>query len=127
LLLQKSTHTKEGKTVRRALYSILLAGLFVLMLSSLVVTPESADVQPPIRLPAEMDAVFRPLVSAMLPETAETPSNGSEVRMILSALPLLWACAVPLAAARDANGRILRSVRYENSVYQLFRPEVDGG
>ena len=33
----------------------------------------------------------------------------------------------PLLRAFDSNGRVLTAVRYENSVYQVFRPEVAGG
>ena len=113
--------------MRRALYGILLAGLFLLMLSSLVVTPENAASELPSHMPADIHATFRPLLSAMLPETTDAPVSRTAFRLILSALPLLSLCAVPIAGVRDANGRVLCSLRYENSVYQLFRPEVAGG
>ncbi len=113
--------------MRRALYSILLTGLFLLMLSALVVSPESADPNPPMRVPADFHAAFRPLVSAILPDTPAVPSTRADVHVILSILPLFSLCAVLFTLMRDANGRVLCAARYENSVYQLFRPEVAGG
>lgn len=113
--------------MRRALYVVLLTGLFLLMLSALVVTPESREVSAAALPPSDVRAVFRPLVSAILPDAADAPSGRSDMRPVLSLLPALLLCAVFLPGARDANGRVLTAVRYENSVYQLFRPEVAGG
>lgn len=113
--------------MRRAMYAVLLAGLFVLMLSALVVPPENTDLQPPMRMPADFRAAFRPLVSAILPDAADAPESRSDVRILLLVLPLPALCAVPPTGTRDANGRVLCAHRYENSVYQLFRPEVAGG
>lgn len=113
--------------MRKALYAVLLTGLFVLMLSALVVTPETADVPAPADLTADFRAVFRPLVSAMVPDTADVPSGRTDAAMAVCHLPVLTPCAALLSCARDANGRVLSAVRYENSVYQLFRPEVAGG
>ena len=42
-------------------------------------------------------------------------------------LVFLALMAAMIAGFRDANGRILTAARYENSVYQVFRPEVAGG
>ena len=113
--------------MRRTLYAVLLAGLFLLMLSALVVTPESVENQPPMRMPQDFHAIFRPVISAILPEAADAPAGRPAVQMILGFLPLLCLCAVPPDGVRDANGRVLCALRYENSVYQLFRPEIAGG
>jgi len=113
--------------VRRFLYAVLLTGLFVLMLSALVVEPEPPPMPEPPPLPADLHAVFRPLISAILPDAAALPSSRPELRPVLCLIPLLLLCAVILTGARDANGRVLTAVRYENSVYQLFRAEVAGG
>ena len=113
--------------MRKALYAVLLTGLFVLMLSALVVTPETAETPAAVDLTADFHAAFRPLVSAILPDAAAAPANRMTDSAVFCVLPVLLFCAAPLSALRDANGRVLSAVRYENSVYQLFRPEVAGG
>lgn len=113
--------------MRKALYAVLLTGLFLLMLSALVVTPETADVHPVADLSIDFQTAFRPLVSAILPDAADVPAARSDLRFTLCALPVLLLCAAFWACICDANGRVLTAVRYENSVYQLFRPEVAGG
>ena len=113
--------------MRKALYAVLLTGLFVLMLSALVVTPEAAETPAAVDLSADFHAAFRPLVSAILPDAADAPANRISASAALGMLPVFLLCAAPLSALRDANGRVLSAVRYENSVYQLFRPEVAGG
>jgi hypothetical protein len=114
-------------TMRKALYAVLLTGLFVLMLSALVVTPETAETPAAVDLSADFHAAFHPLVSVILPDAAAVTATQNADSAIFGALPVLLFCAAPLSALRDANGRVLSAVRYENSVYQLFRPEVAGG
>ncbi len=111
--------------MRKALYAVLVSGLFLLLLSALVVTPEAPEM-PSEPLPANLQAVFRPLVSAVLPEAASVPAQP-HVSVSLAALPVLMTGLLLPSGVRDANGRILTAIRYENSVYQLFRPEVAGG
>ncbi len=113
--------------MRKALYAVLLTGLFVLLLSALVVSPETAETPAEWNPPADFHAVFRPVISAVLPAAADVPSNRISESAGIWILPVLFLCAAPLLALRDANGRVLCAVRYENSVYQLFRPEVAGG
>ena len=113
--------------MRKALYAVLVTGLFVLMLSALVVSPETAETPAAVDWSADFHAVFRPLVSAILPDAAAVPSTQNADSAVLCMLPVFLLCAAPLSALRDANGRVLSAVRYENSVYQLFRPEVAGG
>ena len=113
--------------MRKAMYAVLLSGLFVLLLSALVVTPEVPAAPDVSDLRADFQAVFRPLVSAILPDAAAVPSTQNADSAVLCMLPVFLLCAAPLSALRDANGRVLSAVRYENSVYQLFRPEVAGG
>lgn len=113
--------------MRKALGMILLAGLFLLLLSALVVTPEDAlpmDPVPPLR---DVQAVFVP--AAPLAQTAQAASETPVFH--LQALRLMAACLAAAAlmalGKHDSNGRIVRHARYENSVYQVFRPEVAGG
>ena len=98
----------------------------LLLLSALVVTPETAETQPAVDLAADFHAVFRPVVSAILPDAADAPTSQNSHSMIMRTLTVPL-CTAMISCTRDANGRILRAVRYENSVYQLFRPEVAGG
>ena len=111
--------------MRNVLFTLLFAGLFLLLLSALVVSapPDGAEPMPSV-----------PVNAALLPQPAQAcEANGlSAMRPLLS--HSLWLCAVlavlclPAASHnRDANGRVLTAVRYENSVYQVFRPEVAGG
>ncbi len=113
--------------MRKAMYAVLLSGLFVLLLSALVVTPEAPAAPDVSDLRADFQAVFRPLVSAILPDAPAAPASRSAHSAALFALPVVLFCAAPLSALRDANGHVLSAVRYEDSVYQLFRPEVAGG
>ena len=112
--------------MRKVLYAVFVTGLFVLMLSALVVSPETADAQSAWHQPADLRATFRPVVSAVMPDAA-VPASRISCTAALCALPVLLLCTAPLSAVRDANGHVLSAVRYENSVYQLFRPEVAGG
>ena len=109
----------------RLLLALLLCGLFALLLSALVVSPEEADVLPePV---SWMDARFLPLSLPVQGADAATVQPQTLLRvfglLLLSLIP-----SIPLLAARrDANGRVLQAKRYENSFYQLFRQEVAGG
>lgn len=113
--------------MRKAMGAVLFAGLFLLLLSALVVTPEaSADSVPPAP-PENMHAVFAPALLPVVQEMAQSRlKTADESQPLLCALALAG-CALPCCAPADANGRIVTAVRYENSVYQVFRPEVAGG
>lgn len=113
--------------MRRIVYGALLCCLFLLMLSTLVVVPEMPAQPRPMPSPQDMRAVFRPLVSAALPDAPAVPENASHARQMVSAPAPAQACMRPPLFTRDANGRVLTALRYENSVHQLFRPETAGG
>ena len=114
--------------MRKALWAFLCTGIFLLMLSALVVTPETPAAAGAVPvLPEDLHAVFRP---AVLPPPVDTADGGlrqAEIGMSLLCAFLLAAVVLPRLCPTDANGRIITAVRYENSVYQLFRPEVAGG
>ena len=112
--------------MRRVCYAVLLTGLFLLMLSALVVTPEMPSVPEMAEISADLSAEFRPLVSVLMPEM-DAPRTRDEVKLPVCLLAAAVLCACLFTGLRDANGRILNAARYENSVYQLFRPEVAGG
>ena len=110
--------------MRKILPAVLLGGLFLLMLSALITTPQpekNAPIPPP---PAETAvAVLRPQEQ---PQTArQQPRTGEgralRLRPCHADLPMLS------PRATDANGRVLTACRYENSVYQVFRAGVAGG
>jgi len=112
--------------MRRALWTICLAGLFLLMLSALIVTPEDAAPREPVPpLPANAQ-IFLAAAPAPAAQTADRESLGADMRFFFVLLCALFPAAAA-AHKRDSNGRILTSARYVNSVYQLFRPEVAGG
>ena len=112
--------------MRKVWYAVLLTGLFLLMLSALVVTPEAPVPAESPETRAVLDAEFRPMVSALLP-AADAPHLPDDVKPAALTIAAVMICACLFTGLRDANGRIISAARYENSVYQLFRPEVAGG
>lgn len=112
--------------MRKVVYAVLLTGLFLLLLSALVVTPQTEAAQAPAPLsPMQAQA-------AVLPQPAADGCGAAQARPVevrAALVCLLAACAfsLPRLAHRDSNGRVIRALRYENSVYQVFRPEVAGG
>lgn len=112
--------------MRKALCAVLLTGLFVLLLSALVVTPQTeADAAPAPLPPMQTQAVALPQPPADGCGMAQ--ARPEDVRAALVCLPACCAFALPGLMHRDSNGRVLCALRYENSVYQVFRPEVAGG
>ena len=113
--------------MHRALFGVMLAGLFVLLLSALVVTPET---EPPAVSPLMPHDFHAVMTSAALPSAQadlSAPEPAEELQM-RSQLPKQHSADETCRrASADSNGRVLRSLRYENSFYQLFRPEVAGG
>lgn len=112
--------------MRKALYAVLWTGLFLLLLSTLVVTPEAAsaaDILPP------SSAQFHAFTLPAAPEPTCGADHPSFVqsRVFASSVSQKMEWAADPGAQHDSNGRVLTSVRYENSVYQVFRPEVAGG
>lgn len=113
--------------MRKALWAICLTGLFLLMLSALVVTPEDSlprEPVPPLPANAPVFLVAAPAPAAPL---ADREAAGTEMLFFFALLGISFLAAVSPAHKCDSNGRVLTSARYENSVYQLFRPEVAGG
>jgi len=112
--------------MRRALLGVLLTALFVLMLSALVVSPEVPEMPVPL-FSRDVHAVMVPMPPSSAQADLTAPEHPAELRLL--AVCLLPAAALRLLrpAAADSNGRILRAVRYENSFYSLFRPEVACG
>lgn len=112
--------------VRKAVYAALLTGLFLLLLSALVVTPQAEAAQAPAPLtPMQAQAVVLPQPAADGCGMAQ--ARPLDVRAALVCLLAACAFALPRLAHRDSNGRVLCARRYENSVYIVFRPEVAGG
>lgn len=113
--------------MRKALAVVFFAGLFLLMLSTLVVSPDDASsVNVPPPSPADFQAVVLP-PSMPQPVCSADHFSTSEERCANDCVQLSFDPAVSTAAIHDSNGRVLTSVRYENSVYQVFRAGVAGG
>ena len=107
--------------MRRILPAVLLGGLFLLMLSALVTTPQPENPIPP---PVETAVVMarqqeQPQTACQQPSAGET--RTLRLRLHRADLPMM------LPRATDANGRVLTACRYENSVYQLLRAGVAAG
>ena len=101
--------------MRKSLAAVFFAGLFLLMLSTLVVTPEDASaaaISPPS--PADFHAVLAP--PAPQPVCSADASCSAENRSPAVWFALPCSKAVSPAVIHDSNGRVLTSVRYENSV-----------
>ena len=113
--------------MRKWAVTVLVTGLFLLMLSALVVTPEDAVPPPAPVVHADYHAVFVPPVDPPAPVTARTAENRQPLCSGVKAQSVLAVCGWQDGESRDSNGRVLSALRYENSVYQVFRPEVAGG
>ncbi|MDD3335991.1 MAG: hypothetical protein PHI98_10815 [Eubacteriales bacterium] len=109
--------------VGKILLTVAFAGLFLLLLSALVVSPETEiSGEEAALVGARLLPVALPSqdLGTLLNVQHAEPLRALTVLFTLSFLPLL-------TSKRDANGRVLQSKRYENSFYQLFRQEVAGG
>lgn len=103
----------------------LLCGLFLLLLSALVVAPETETV-----LPEELPMTGLEMSAYALPVWADVGDSAS--RCILIMLAVLFFCAplclLPrLTLSRDANGCVLRRAPYLEEAYLLFRQDVACG
>ena len=113
--------------MRKAGLTVLLTGLFVLMLSTLVVTPEDAVPPSPVPLAPILHAVFLPMTEPPAPVTFPGVPEGAQAAFGTAMCAVVAAAWLTAPPSSDSNGRVLRACRYENSVYQVFRPEVAGG
>jgi len=113
--------------MRKTAMAILLGGLFLLMLSALVVTPEDAYAPAPPPSPRQYHAVFalpaQPPAPVSAGMTAHRAQPGLMPAASQTAAPADWHAQ----GTRDSNGRVLSTARYENSVYEVFRAETAGG
>lgn len=116
--------------MRRVLGTALCAGLFVLLLSALVVAaPQEGE--PPRR--AEPPAMpVETAIAALVPVDARQAAQAAAgAQDTGAARPAALPAQAPLPAGpdggRDANGRVLTAARYAASVYQVFRAEAAGG
>lgn len=108
----------------KILLTALVCGLFLLLLSALVVTPETETV-----LPEPQPLTGLQMSACALPAAADAGALAARCGLLLAALffcaPL---CLLPrLSLSRDANGRVLRRSRYLEEAYLLFRQDVACG
>lgn len=109
----------------KALLIISVAGLFLLLLSALVVSPETPE---PCTDPAALTGTRLLPMALPAQETNDLAARRVEPVRALALMMLCLSMALPvLTKKRDANGRILQAARYENSFYLVFRQEVAGG
>lgn len=111
--------------MRRAVWTVVFAGVFLLLLSTLVVTPEAAE--PPDAPPIPTDLQFAPAALPPVQAAQEGLQRRADAGMAPPAVCALCARSLPRLALCDANGRVVTAARYEKCVYQLFRAEVAGG
>ena len=116
--------------MRKALGIAAMAGLFLLLLSALVVASpqESAlarHIEPPTIPP---DVMLTALASpdGTLAVRANPGPQGTRMDARLDAPPMDGLKRQP-EGRHDANGRVLTAPRYAQSVYQVFRAELAGG
>ena len=102
------------------------AAFFLLLLSALVVSsaPEGAAGDG-ATAPSQLQAQFLPL--ALPGQDAAVATKAHIARALPLAALSLAALCLPALICRDANGRVVRAKRYEDSFYQVFRQEVAGG
>lgn len=116
--------------MRKALGIAAIAGLFLLLLSALVVTsPQegvSARRMEPPGVPPDAAVVALASPDGTLAAQANAGPQGTRVNARLDAPPIDGLKRQP-EGRRDANGRVLTAPRYAQSVYQVFRVEAAGG
>ena len=116
--------------MRKALGIAAMAGLFLLLLSALVVaSPQEGAltrrVEPPT-MPPDVALAAMPSADGMIAAQANGGAQGARVDARLDVLPMDGLRRQP-EGRRDANGRVLTAPRYAQSVYQVFRAETAGG
>ena len=116
--------------MQKALGVAAMAGLFLLLLSALVVaSPQEGAltrrIEPPTVPP---DAVLAAMASTdgTLAAQANSGAQGTRMDARLDAPPT-EGLRRESEGRRDANGRVLTAPRYAQSVYQVFRAEAAGG
>ena len=113
--------------MRKTAVAILLGGLFLLMLSALVVTPQDASPPAPPPQPEQYHAVFMPPAEPPAPVSAEVPAQRTQPGTMANLTTAVVDDEWHGTGVHDSNGRVLNTIRYENSVYEVFRAEVAGG
>ena len=116
--------------VRKALEIAALAGLFLLLLSALVVaSPQEGAparrMEPPT-VPPDAAVVALASPDGTLAVRANPGPQGTRMDARLDAPPADGLRRQP-EGRHDANGRVLTAPRYAQSVYQVFRAELAGG
>lgn len=109
--------------MRKILPALLLGGLFLLMLSALVTTPQQ---ERPAPIPPPAETAVGVLRQEQQPRAVCRQPRAGDGRTLRMRLRRADFPALP-PRATDANGRVLTACRYENSVYQVFRAGVAGG
>lgn len=113
--------------MRKFAIAVFITGLFVLMLSALVVTPQEAAAPIVVRPADEQHAVFLLPADVYMPAPSEMPRPRCDVESFSTADPIVVQTGWNVQGLRDSNGRVLCALRYEDCVYQVFRPETAGG
>ena len=116
--------------MRKALGIAAMAGLFLLLLSALVVaSPQEGAlarrVEPPT-MPPDVALAAMPSADGMIATQANAGVQGTRMDARLDAPPTDGLRRQP-EGRHDANGRVLTAPRYAQSVYQVFRTELAGG
>ena len=116
--------------MRKALGIAAMAGLFLLLLSALVVASPQEGVparrmEPPT-VPPDATVAALALAEGTLAAQANAGVQGTRMDARLDAPPTDGLRRQP-EGRHDANGRVLTAPRYAQSVYQVFRAELAGG
>ena len=108
----------------KILLTALVCGLFLLLLSALVVTPETETV-----LPEPQPLTGLQMSACALPAAADAGALAARCGLRLAALRCCAPLGLlpPLSLNRDANGCVLRRGRYLDEAYLLFRQDVACG
>ena len=111
--------------MRKALGVAAMVGLFLLLLSALVVaSPQEGALTRRIEPDAALAAMAS--IDGTLAAQANSGAQGTRMDARLDAPPT-EGLRRESEGRRDANGRVLTAPRYAQSVYQVFRAEAAGG
>ena len=116
-----------GERMRKIAAAVFVTGLFVLMLSALVVTPAQDAAPAQARSIDEQHAVFLMPVDANGAMPSALPQSRYETDDEPVAVTAVSHTDWQAQGLRDSNGHVLLALRYEDCVYQVFRAEIAGG
>lgn len=113
--------------MRTVIRFALISGLFLLILSTLVVSTDEATVIPEVPHKTEMCVISMPPLVKAQDAQLQLPDRKGNCEQSLMVSDKRDVIVPAVRSYHDANGRIVTAGCYERSVYQLYRAETAAG